>query len=106
MDSGIIYKTLMSGAPQSPDMPTVIPEQSTFLLKWRDGDAGKFPVKGHLIQAKRVGTSAEKQPLTFVDVKRQRRDADLSELRPRHVVGEWFTISNVMGQSDNEHRIR
>ncbi|KAI1726479.1 fibronectin type III domain-containing protein [Ditylenchus destructor] len=45
------------GAPQSPSKPSVIPEQSTFLLMWQDKDPGVSPIRGHLIQAKRVGSS-------------------------------------------------
>uniref|UniRef100_A0A915E8P4 Protein sidekick-like protein n=1 Tax=Ditylenchus dipsaci TaxID=166011 RepID=A0A915E8P4_9BILA len=91
------------GSPESPERPAVIPEQSTFLVKWKDNAAGSYSIKGHLIQAKRIATTVEKQPMNFV--KRQKREVDIAEFRPRHVIGEWFTISNVIGSIETEHRI-
>lgn len=42
------------GAPDAPDRPLVVPEQSTFVLRWEDGGPGISPIKGHIIQAKRT----------------------------------------------------
>lgn len=45
------------GAPDAPPTkPSVVPEQISFVLYWTSAGEGNFPVKGHLIQAKRVGT--------------------------------------------------
>lgn len=42
------------GAPLSVEKPIVILEHSTFLLKWKSINIGLLPIKGHLIQAKRI----------------------------------------------------
>ncbi|KAI1732942.1 fibronectin type III domain-containing protein [Ditylenchus destructor] len=77
------------GAPHSPSKPSVIPEQSTFLLMWQDKDPGISPIRGHLIQAKRVGSSLEKP--VFVDLARQKRETDFDpETRARHAIGECY----------------
>lgn len=93
----------------------VVPEQSTFMLRWKDGDPGYTSIKGHVIQAKRVGTALSDQLSTFSTYakdgdssassiqRRIRRQLD-GDFRPRHVIGEWVTISNVLGVN-SEHKI-
>ncbi|CAD5226006.1 unnamed protein product [Bursaphelenchus xylophilus] len=93
------------GAPGAPTKPIVLPEQSSFLMKWSDGPEGTTPIKGYLIQAKRVGIAYEDLNTTEGTVARRKRGlVDTDPYRPQHVIGEWVTISNVLG-TDNEYRI-
>ena len=43
------------GAPAAPTRPLIVPEESAFALRWTDTLAGRSPIRGHLIQAKRIG---------------------------------------------------
>lgn len=48
------------GAPFAVEKPSIILEHNTFLLRWTNNEANNAatmkPVKGHMIQAKRVGS--------------------------------------------------
>ncbi|KAE9550691.1 hypothetical protein FO519_006092 [Halicephalobus sp. NKZ332] len=97
------------GAPDSPSKPTFTPEPSSFVLYWKDGVPGTSQIVGHVIQAKRIGTARKNVSPTIryeTDMMRRRRlkREELTEYRPQHVIGEWTTISNVMG-TDTEYRI-
>uniref|UniRef100_A0A7E4ZS71 Down syndrome cell adhesion molecule-like protein Dscam2 n=1 Tax=Panagrellus redivivus TaxID=6233 RepID=A0A7E4ZS71_PANRE len=95
------------GSPESPTRPTFTSEPSSFVLYWKDTIPGSTPIVGHVIQAKRIGTALSKTsglgPFNDETARRARRD-DYAEYRPQHVIGEWITISNIMG-SDTSFRI-
>lgn len=88
------------GAPGAVSKPLVLPEQSGFLLKWNEGPSGSTPIKGYLIQAKRTGAALDFNGTEFARTKRNIFDS----YRPQHAIGEWVTISNVLG-SDSEYRV-
>lgn len=96
------------GAPDSPSKPTFASEPSSFVLYWKDGIPGRTSIIGHTIQAKRVGITSLKNlsPPTFESetVRRRAKREDANDDRPQHVIGEWFTVSNVIGR-DTEYRI-
>uniref|UniRef100_A0A914QBI7 Sidekick n=1 Tax=Panagrolaimus davidi TaxID=227884 RepID=A0A914QBI7_9BILA len=98
------------GAPDSPSKPTFASEPSSFILYWKDGLPGKTPIIGYVIQAKRVGVVSSNNPSsspTFEPEtirRRAKRHDSNNDDRPQHVIGEWLTISNVMG-ADTEYRI-
>uniref|UniRef100_A0AC34QH49 Thymidine kinase, cytosolic n=1 Tax=Panagrolaimus sp. JU765 TaxID=591449 RepID=A0AC34QH49_9BILA len=96
------------GAPDSPTKPTFVSEPSSFILYWKDGVPGTTQIIGHLVQAKRVSTVKRNTSPTVVYEtdrlkKRAKRD-DEFDYQPQHVIGEWVTISNVLG-TDTEYRI-
>uniref|UniRef100_A0A1I7YHM0 Protein-tyrosine-phosphatase n=1 Tax=Steinernema glaseri TaxID=37863 RepID=A0A1I7YHM0_9BILA len=80
------------GAPESPDKPVLIPEQTSVIIRWHDGAPGSSPIKGHLVQAKRIASSKDSSNSRFSS--RAKRAIDQ---RPKHVIGEWVTISNIDG---------
>ncbi|KAK0397791.1 hypothetical protein QR680_002272 [Steinernema hermaphroditum] len=82
-----------AGAPEPPNQPILIPEQTSFTMRWHDGTPGSSPIKGHLVQAKRIATSKD----TLVSKYDQRTKRALDQ-RPKHVIGEWVTIANIDGQ--------
>ncbi|CAD5218681.1 unnamed protein product [Bursaphelenchus okinawaensis] len=114
------------GAPGAPTKPIVLPEQSSFLMKWTDGPAGNTPIKGYVIQAKRIGVAYDEVNNTQSTTARRKRQfedlnksftvkddndsrtkralIDTDPYRPQHQIGEWVTISNVLGK-DNEYRV-
>ena len=98
------------GSPDSPTKPTFAPEPSSFVLYWKDGVPGTTPIIGHIIQAKRVGIAKPKNSSptisyeTDTTMRRRAKREDLSDYRPQHVIGEWITISNVLG-GDTDYRI-
>ncbi|TMS37371.1 hypothetical protein L596_004315 [Steinernema carpocapsae] len=88
------------GGPESPDKPVIIPEQTSVTLRWHEGAPGTSPIKGHIVQAKRIASS-EDQMLTKSPVRKTKRAVDQ---RPKHVIGEWITMSNIDGPS-SEYQI-
>ncbi|KAI6207039.1 hypothetical protein M3Y94_00984300 [Aphelenchoides besseyi] len=103
------------GAPSSPTQPLVKPEEMTFMIKWKDGSPGDLPIKGHLIQAKRIAVVAQNQSDYELNAEKDdedlqaatqrfRRNLDYDPYAPRHPIGEWQTITHTLGQH-NEYRV-
>lgn len=65
-----------TGAPSAPTKPVILPEETTFVMRWKNGAEGASPIKGHLIQAKRVGIVVDHNRTVMLD---DAEDEDMSE---------------------------
>lgn len=86
------------GCPEPPSKPHLIPGQTSVTLEWQDGHPGTSSIKGHIIQAKRIARAND----VFHDSKdvqeRNKRSGTANTgIRPQHVLGEWVTLSSVLG---------
>uniref|UniRef100_A0A914I6N3 Fibronectin type-III domain-containing protein n=1 Tax=Globodera rostochiensis TaxID=31243 RepID=A0A914I6N3_GLORO len=80
-------------APEAPTQIRLVPEQQCVRIRWQNGAPGDTPIKGFLIQTKRIGTSR------YDDVHQNGRRLHRS-IKPehlKHVIGHWNTVGLIEG---------
>ncbi|KAI3421308.1 hypothetical protein GPALN_014927 [Globodera pallida] len=82
-----------NGAPEAPTQIRLVPEQQCVRIRWQNGAPGDTPIKGFLMQTKRIGTSR------YDDVHPNGRRLHRS-IKPehlKHVIGHWNTVGLIEG---------
>lgn len=75
------------GAPEAPTKPLVLPEETTFIMRWQNGLPGRYPIKGYLIQAKRVGVVTDHNKTLMID-----DDEEIGEVKMMDINGGVDTM--------------
>lgn len=84
------------GAPESPTKPIILPEETSLLMRWQNGAEGHSPIKGHLIQAKRIGIVTDQNKTLMID-------DDVMDEGDRG--GEEMKVASLIVKSETSHRL-